>query len=410
MIRKKTTRLWAIAVIAVIAAIGLSACGSSSSKSSAKAPIHVMAAGLLTPASSLGGLSYPYGATGVQAAAAAINASGGIDGHKLLVNTCDIKGDPNVAAQCGREAASDKDIAVLGTFAPIGGTQLVAVLQTEKIPYIGGLPSSPQEFDSPVSFQFDPGPNLSGYALAALWVQSGCKRIADIIPANPASDTIAAAQKKLAGVLGLEINTQIVPPGLADVTPSLSAAEATKPNCFTYSGDGQTNVKYILGLHQLGFKGKIITTAGSLLPQFLPPLGKAGNGVIVLSSTLQPTASDPMVTQFRTDLSKYLNGKASAIATNSNEFAQDGWSSVQLLKQALNGETSFTAATLLKKIPTMCNVNIGNVYPHVDFCKTLSASKIFTRVYNDSWQFSVAKNDHYIPIGGWHDEAKTIPQ
>jgi ABC-type branched-subunit amino acid transport system substrate-binding protein len=411
MNRKRILRQSALAVITAVALTGYASSASLAKKASS--PIHVMAAGLLTPVTTMGGLSYPFGATGVQAAAAAINAKGGIDGHKLVVNDCDLKGDPNVAVTCGREAASDRDIAVLGTFAPVGAPQLLAVLQSEHIPYIGGLPTSTQELNSTDSFQFDPGPNLSGYALAALWVQNGCKRVADIIPANPVANAIEAQQNQLAAKLGFEISTQIVPPGVADVTPIVSAAEATNPNCFTYSGDGQTNVKYIIGLRQTGFTGKIITSEGSLTPEFLPSLGSAGNGVIALSSTLLPNSNDPMVVQFRNDLREYLKGNTSEVSQNLNEYAQDGWSSVQLLKDALSGATSFTAKTLLKKIPTMCNVNVGNVYPHVDFCKAVAKSTVYTRVHNDEWQFYVDKNGQYVPSSGgkgWHNDADTIPR
>jgi branched-chain amino acid transport system substrate-binding protein len=363
-----------------------------------------------TPTASFGGIAFPYGATGVKAAAAAINATGGIDGHKIQVDVCDTKGDPNISAQCGRTAASNGDVAVVGTFDPIGAAQLVAVLQAEHIPYIGGLPTAPAEFTSPVSFQFDPGAILGATALAQLWSDSGCKDVAAIAPGNPGNNQTAIEQIQVAKKFGITVHTQLITPGLADVTPSLTTALSSKPNCFTYNGDGQTNVKYILGLRQLGYKGKIITTSGSLTPQFVKILGSAANGILILNSTLQPTDNDPMVAQFTKDLSTYLKGNQQQIAINSNEFAQDGWSSVQLVKQALTGAKTFTAQTLLAKIPTMCDVNVGNVYPHVDFCKPVADSKLVPRLYNDEWRYFVIENDQTVPVdSSWHNMDATVP-
>jgi branched-chain amino acid transport system substrate-binding protein len=409
MNRKNRSRL---ALLTLATALGLTACSSSSSSpgASTDAAIRVMTVGIQTPTASFGGIAFPYGATGVQAAAAAINATGGIDGHKIRVDVCDTKGDPNISAQCGRTAASNGDVAVVGTFDPIGAAQLVAVLQAEHIPYIGGLPTAPAEFTSPVSFQFDPGALLGSTALVQLWSDSGCKNVAAIAPANPGNNTVATEQQQIGKKVGITVHTQLITPGLADVTPSLSTALASKPDCFTYNGDGQTNVKYILGLRQLGYTGKIITSSGSLTPQFVKILGPAANGILILNSTLQPTSDDPMVKDFMTDLGTYLKGSQQQIAINANEFAQDGWSSVQLVKQALTGAKTFTAATLLAKIPTLCDVNVGNVYPHVDFCKPVVTTSLTPRLYNDEWQYFVIKNGQFVSVGGtWHNMDSTVP-
>lgn len=413
-----TTKVSRYSLLALAAAMGLAACSSASSASSSGsgsgssslATIRIMNIGAQKPTAALGGIAFPYGATGVEAAAAAINAAGGIQGHKIQVDVCDTKGDPNVSAQCARTAASNHDIAVVGTFDPIGATEDVAVLGAEHIPYIGGLPSSTAEFTSPISFQFDPGAVLGATALVKLWSDTGCKVVAAIAPGNPGNNQIEADQIQVGKKFGLTVHTQLITPGTANVAPSLSTALSFKPDCFTYNGDGQTSVKYILGLRQLGYAGKIITTSGSLTPQFLKVLGSAANGIIVLNSTLQPSANDPMVTQFEKDLSAFLKGNQQQIAINSNEFAQDGWSSVQLLKQALTGAKTISAQTLLAKIPTMCDVNVGNVYPHVDFCKPVVASTIVPRLYNDEWRYYVVKNGQYVPVdNAWHNMDSSVP-
>src|SRR5579863_9927140 len=149
-------------VIAVAAAVALAAgCSSSSSSSAAdaasagsassaaKAPIRLMVDTTMTPAASLGGLTFPYPAVDAKAAAAALNKTGGIDGHQVVIDVCDNQGNPNQSAACGREAKSNGDIAVVGSWDVLGAAEILPVLQAEGIPYIGALAASPAEVTSP---------------------------------------------------------------------------------------------------------------------------------------------------------------------------------------------------------------------------------------------------------------------
>jgi len=70
-----------------------------------------------------------------------------------------------------------------------------------------------------------------------------------------------------------------------------------------------------------------------------------------------------------------------------------------------------SAKALLTKTPTMCDVNVGNVYPHVNFCKPVAESKVLPRVYNDQWQYFAVKNGQYVPVDNqWHDLTSTLPK
>ena len=218
-----------------------------------------------------------------------------------------------------------------------------------------------------------------------------------------------AGQQAIAAANGIQLHTVTITTGQADVTAPVSTAMSLNPDCATYEGDGQTNAKLIAGLRQTGYKGKIITALGSLLPPFLASLGKVGNGVIVLNTTLSPSSADPLVTAFRNQVIAYT-GSAKAAATDLNEFAQDAWSSVRLVDLALTGAGTYTAAELLKKLPTMCDVNVGNVYPNVDFCKPAVQSTVLPRVFNTNWRYYVGQNGVYVPLDNqWHNLASTVP-
>ena len=80
--------------------------------------------------------SYPEGQTAIEAAAMSLNAAGGINGHPIQVAACNDQGDPNVAAQCARQAVSDGDVAVLGSYSQNAG-QVLPILQAANIAYVG---------------------------------------------------------------------------------------------------------------------------------------------------------------------------------------------------------------------------------------------------------------------------------
>jgi len=403
--------LAALAVGALLAAgCSSSSGGSSSGSAQNNSPIKLMVDTTMTPAASFGGLSFPYPSVGAKAAAAALNAKGGIDGHKIQIDVCDNQGNPNKSAACGRQAKSNGDIAVIGAWDVYGASEILPVLQAEGIPYIGSLAGQPIELSSPDSFNFDPGSVLAAWATAGLWNSEDCKVVAEFTVAGVASAAQElAGQQAVAKSDGIALHSVSITTGQADVTAPVSTAMSLNPDCVTYEGDGQTNAKLIGALRQAGFKGKIITAVGSLLPPFLKALGSAGNGVIALNTTLTPDSTDPEVTAFRNQVIAYVGG-ASAAAADLNEFAQDAWSSVRLVDLALTGAGSYTAAELLKKLPTMCDVNVGNVYPHVNFCKPAVQSTVFPRVYNTQWRYYVGQNGAYVPLDNqWHELASTVP-
>lgn len=424
----RPTKMGAAIAVAAVAtlAVGCSSSGSSSTAGAgsglaassgtasggAKAPIKLMVDTTMSPAAALGGLSFPYPAVTAKAAVAALNKDGGIDGHQVVIDVCDNQGNPNQSAACGREAKSNGDIAVVGSWDIEGAAEILPVLQAEGIPYIGALAGSPAEVTSPDSFIFDDGAVLASYATAAMWSSEGCKNIVEFgLSGNAAFAQELAGQQKIAAKDGFQLHTVNIQVGQADVSAPVSTALALHPDCVTYEGDGQTTAKLIAGVRQAGYTGKFITAIGSLLPQLLASLGSVGNGVLVLNTTLSPASDDPLVTQFRNDVIAYT-GSAKAAAVDLNEFGQDGWSSVRLVDLALTGSGDYTSAGLLKKLPTMCDVNVGNVYPHVSFCKPSVQSPVFPRIFNAYETYFVAQNGAYVPVPGqtWHDVSADVEQ
>ena len=166
-----------LAVVAVpVAVVVLGACGSSSGPSSTSAggvATSTPAGATSTPANAAAGSPVtlmsiatvgspiednPGGPAGAAAAAKAINAAGGINGHKVNVVFCNPEADPNKAVACARQAATDKAIAVVGMTDTLDNV-ILPVLQQEGIPDVGAtVGGNPIDVQSPDAYPLTPEP------------------------------------------------------------------------------------------------------------------------------------------------------------------------------------------------------------------------------------------------------------
>lgn len=398
--------------LAALAALVVAACGGSQgSSTNTSGPLRVMVDVPITGGAATGGIPFPYGANAAQAAAKAVNAQGGINGRQLQVDVCDNKGDPNQSATCGRQAASNGDVAVLGSWDISGANALLPILQREGIPYMGALPGLPIELQNPVSFQFDGGVAVGTYAIIGQTIAEGCKNVVTFNPTGVATNLGGQIQSAYDSH---HVASHLVPftTGTPDVTPAVSQALGYNPDCVTFAAAGQDGVKIFTNLRKAGSNARFFTAVGSLIPPLLQSLGPTANGINAINTAIVPSPAtpDPKVKQFVNDLVSYYGGDVSKAAPNFNEFAQDGWSSVQLLKLASQGMgRNITPKALLGKLPTMCDVDVGNVYPHVNFCKQFR-SKTYPRLFNTYVRFFTVKNGQYTETDNqWHNIAEYVP-
>jgi ABC-type branched-subunit amino acid transport system substrate-binding protein len=229
----------AIARMCLLVGVGalLAACSSGTSSSSStsgpstttsKQPIKVMALGTISSTS----LSNPQQVSGVNAVADAVNASGGINGRKIVVLTCNDNLDPDQTEACARTAVSDHVAAVVEVITPFV-PQMLPILQKAGIPLLADSPDNPQELVNPISFPIGGGSYTMMSALGTALVNDAhCKKVS-IVVLNLASTEISgrniAAAVDLAG--GTVTNTVDVPPSLVAFSPVVAAAQAKGAQC-----------------------------------------------------------------------------------------------------------------------------------------------------------------------------------
>ncbi|NEA64729.1 ABC transporter substrate-binding protein [Streptomyces sp. SID12488] len=150
-----------------------------------------------------------------QAYARWINSTGGLNGRKLKVLTCNDHNDRVAAAKCARRAAAENVVAVVGSYSQFGD-DFLGPLASAGIPYIGGYGVTNDEFTNPMSYPVNGGsPALLaglGKELAAV-----CGPVALIRP-----DTIAGDQ------LPQLLNSGLQAGGHAAALDQLAAEAATE--------------------------------------------------------------------------------------------------------------------------------------------------------------------------------------
>jgi branched-chain amino acid transport system substrate-binding protein len=352
--------------IAAAAAVALTAaaCGSSSSSSDSPStattgsgtPIKLMQ--IVSPGDfGDGDLSL-----GAKAAVDALNASGGVDGHKLQLTECNAGsppvGDPDSVSQCGTEAASDGVIAFVGDFIAYD-SQLFAASQAADIPDIQPAALSPVDFTSPRSFPTGGGSSTILAGLGEMLAKDGCKAIADVdissgANLNSYSEAIRAGVlyggAKYLGVVGFSQNQ-------ADFAPVVQSVISKGADCIALP-DGLNYTAFMRAAQTSGKSLIVGTSEPNLSPASIKQLGSLGNGL--LGSDIQ-VLSSPTITKIEQEFAKYTP------QAGVSGLEEGNWQSVELVADAASAVEkagkSLTAANLITALGQVSNFGDGVAAP-----------------------------------------------
>lgn len=218
-------------------AIAVSACGSSSSSSSgsagsgassaatsSKAPLTILMINDTTGPAKAFGLSHLWAA---ESAAAYINAHGGADGHKLLIQQMSDNGDNTtavsefikaetsgkhyVSCDCGQEDDLPALVPVLAKYPQFSVSESDTASQCTT----GAQSKCPNQW-----FLY-PRPEISQLSLAK-WMQSkGYKKVGILLESMAFTDTEAANFTKAVAGTGITTTTATYPPTAVNLTPQM---------------------------------------------------------------------------------------------------------------------------------------------------------------------------------------------
>jgi ABC-type branched-subunit amino acid transport system substrate-binding protein len=374
--------------LAALALLAATASCSSSDISSGGSPGTVNAL-LIGQFQSPSSFSFPEMEDGAAAAVAAANASGGIDGHKIDLATCNDQGDPNIAGDCARQAVQDHVVAVIGSISEYGAN-ILPLLQAAQIPYIGEVPLSAADFTNPDSYPIDGGSPAVFGALGAVLVTGGCKKVGLLYTADSAaskvSSEITAAAARGAG--GQVVASVGVPESAPDASAPVSTAIQAGAQCLSFSLDAAQAAQVIVAVRQSGRPGmELSTSLSSLTSDAIDGLNGAANGVLVAQAAYLPGAKTPA---FLAQMKSY---RPKALVDSNSEYA---WSAATaFIEVARKVSGTLTGSTLGQQLNRTTDLSVSTYPTPIYFAKPNPVSQ-YSRVFN-TWQLIYrVKGDGYV--------------
>jgi ABC-type branched-subunit amino acid transport system substrate-binding protein len=336
--------------------------------------------------------SIPETASGAEAAASAINAKGGINGHPVKIITCNDQSNPNQAAQCAQSAVSQHVSAVTGFF--LFGPQIFDATKAANIPVLDSQPVSPQSGTSSNSFPLNAGGIAEWYGLGRQLVKDGYTRVV-LMPNNTAAGAYNAsfAKQGIEAAHGTVIRSVTATAGSPDYASYVQHALAGgRTQAIVDVGTPEDFPKVVLAAKQAAFKGAIATVIGQVPPATAKSLAGSGVNVLVTSNFYVPPS--PQASAFSADMSKY---QPKAIV---DVFSEGTWTVVQAIAQALKGKSQVNAAALTAALHSSSSLNAGPMLPTIDMSKK-GPIPGNPRLFNADVIVLKVENGGYTPAGGF---------
>jgi ABC-type branched-subunit amino acid transport system substrate-binding protein len=354
-------------------------------------PVTIMTIGEFEVA--VAGSANPEVSGAVRARAKAINQAGGLKDasgttHKLKVDVCNTNNDPNKAEQCARKAVDEGVAAVVGTYTTYGSS-IYPILTAANIPVIGSTGSEPTPFTSPNSFTTNSGLPGIFINMPAYLAGAGAKKLSLVFPDLAAAAGITPLIVQAAQAAGATVVNQVtVPLDAADLAPQVSAATANDADGIIVVVIGDQNGRFLQGLQQEGYNGKIATAGPFLTPQILNQLGDYLNGKTLLELSYPPTTatSVPGIRQFNKNMNAFDK------SLSKNDQAVGNWLSTYVFEQAAAQVSEVTGPNLLTALNAMTNVDTLGLTPPINFTQPVKVTQFpLPRLFNDTVVHGVLK-------------------
>lgn len=345
--------------------------------------------------SSLPAATQPEAFGAAQARVDAINAAGGINGHKLQLVTCNDDGDANTALTCADREISRGVVAITGNGPE--ETSIYPALQKAGIASIGAIPISPAIGNSPVATCFTSAVAGGIVAVPKLFEKLGVRTDSLIYPNDYGAGStlqvtafnmgLHAANAKLGGIAGYPSTT-------TDFSSVIGPAFANGAKGIYAFAPGPPTGPLVAAIQSEDPSAKIIIAAGGWLPSVAQYLGSKGNGIYAVGFQQPATSHVPGMKLFNRDMARYARSSAR------DDQSILAWASVWAFQQIAAKLKAVTRASVLKGFSNFSNLQTGGIYPPM----SKSARHPFTGlpgqkcVANPTSVFEVVRNGKLYPV------------
>lgn len=256
-------------------------------------------------ASPVTGDSAEYGIhfnVGAQIAADHINADGGINGKKLVVESFDSKNDAKEATEVARLIAQDSEImATMGDFSSTCCMATAPIYEENKMVQLSpsaGLIDFPRV--GPYNFsitgvQEDDGPFLINRVIKETM---GAESYAMVYTNNDFGLNMLKYMSEEADRLGIKVtDTEAVASGEKDYTAIVSKMRQTNPEAVVIVANYNEVANCVKQIRQVGWDVPVVISGSALTDQLIELLGDEVNG-IYSNIAFVPSDDDPVTSDF----------------------------------------------------------------------------------------------------------------
>jgi ABC-type branched-subunit amino acid transport system substrate-binding protein len=279
-------------------------------------------------------VSATYMQSAADAAVKQINASGGVNGRKLKLTTCNDQYEAQSALRCAQQAVSDKNvIAVVGSLTGFG-PQIMPLMEKAKLPVVGSDALAPIDATSPMAFLIDtgvPGPDIAMPSIAKKYL--GATKVAVIqedqaqTAANIPYFTTGAKQA------GIPISKYItVPADATDYSSYVSQAEDSGAEGLMSTMQGPQDLATWKALASSRSKVKLLVSGSSVGQDQVTQAGSIAEGTYLVNGVPTPDDSTSTGAAFLSTMKKYAPAN-----TELNGLGVRAWASVHLVAQVVGG-------------------------------------------------------------------------
>jgi ABC-type branched-subunit amino acid transport system substrate-binding protein len=331
---------------------------------------------------------YPDGLATAKAAVRGINSRGGIDGHVVDLDACNVQSNVNIAEQCARKFVTDGDFAVV-PFITNYGPQVTPIIAAAKIPMVGDIsPDSPVQFNSPYEFLLNAGTEGTFDASVAYGKLVGFKTYTGVGVQIPIVAALMGSTQKAVVASGGQWKGFIgMPASVTQFAPYVAAAAQKKADMTILAMTGPNVAEVSAAANSAGYAFHTFVTAIAYPPSTIKTLepNSAFAKKILFAADLPPVSATK---QF--PILKTYDADMNAEQATGDQYASDAWRSpasewawygihaVQVIGNMIKG-SAVTKVTMLQALRSAKNVQLGLTQP---WTPNASGPKGFSRVTN----------------------------
>jgi ABC-type branched-subunit amino acid transport system substrate-binding protein len=343
------------------------------------------------------------------AAADAINAAGGINGKKLVIDACDDKGNANGGAQCGRQMVADKVVAEVGdqTFF---SANLNPPLVAAGISRIGPTALGATEYTVANNYPLNGGAVVMFQGAVKDAAAHGYKSLYVLYQEAEGSGTIPSLIQPVVASTGMVWKGKTgVPLDATDMSPYVTAAMHSGADVVLTTFAPPTTEAIAKTAVQLGAKFKLATLAEALDADVIAAVGKDQPIIqsAMLASPFPPISATQIegIAQYKKEMdAREKSGDIHASAATRSHVLS-AWASVHAFAEIAKSITGpIDAASVTAAVKATKDLPVMDLMP--PWTPTNKASAMLPSISNgagwyikvDSDGKQVLDNPNYQPI------------